>query len=595
MDEDEEDGEEARALGGRIKEERRSKKRMTKQERKQHKKEVKAAKAKARRSRVSASSDEEEEQPKSSKKDKKGSKQSKDRKNAEALDQAADVPDRDELGAWVPMRLLPEERVLLHTLEGVLEVSEYTDKVDVSSDYFGWRTGGTGKQSTIDRELHEVLHLICGLTIAGEYQKGRKLLQKTLAENEGFFQTVFEIGRRYKIMNPDKMRTTYGKLMHMLMDYTQSHVGSTSHPMKPILTVHRFLQQRQQASAAAASEAAAAGADDQHSDSKHTAAQLLSDKRMDAATAVVVAEQQQTGVTRADIDAAIAAKRASRAALVADYGSRNRASGLSDEDVERVVDSMYDAKCYLVGNRDPVDKMLAYLEQYFGPGGHAPISGQRVESLASLAISRGQEGARFGHDHGTQYEFVRQTLLLWREIQTQMFKLWALADQDMLASRYRLCNTGQGLNRMQPAPRIGRAMGAILGKVQCTVKRGWVGLSVVHLGDVDVPNALFFIDKYTQVPRILGPLVHAVDRIDVLAADPRSRRLVELCGGTDYCKQFILRDFFRHGFNGSGSDGGSCVDGRLTSCWNWCSRIERKQFYPLLLATGFDGFDGSFS
>jgi hypothetical protein len=115
---------------------------------------------------------------------------------------------------------------------------------------------------------------------------------------------------------------------------------------------------------------------------------------------------------------------------------------------------------------------------------------------------------------------------------------------------------------------------------------------VVHLGDHDVPNALFFIDKYTQVPRILVPILRTIDRIDALDADPRVRQLVTLCGGAEHSKRFILRDFFRHGFDGSGSDGGSCVDGRLTSAWNWSSLIEKKVYYPLFLATGFDGFDG---
>ena len=55
------------------------------------------------------------------------------------------------------------------------------------------------------------------------------------------------------------------------------------------------------------------------------------------------------------------------------------------------------------------------------------------------------QGARLTHDHNRQYQFALQTMTLWREVQNDMFKLWCLAEDDLLDpdNYYSLRDTGQ--------------------------------------------------------------------------------------------------------------------------------------------------------
>jgi hypothetical protein len=182
-----------------------------------------------------------------------------------------------------------------------------------------------------------------------------------------------------------------------------------------------------------------------------------------------------------------------------------------------------------------------------------------------------------------------------------MFRLWAMAEQDLLnpSIQYSLQDTGQGLGRVQQSPQTYKAMQVILTEVQRSVQQ-WIGSSVIHLGDHNVPNALAFIDKYTQVPRILGPIVSCLEQLEkMVEKDDHIRDMIDNgFGGVAKLRMDILYDFFRSAFDGSGADNfydaGSCIDGRLTSAWNWCSQLPTKPFYPIFKLTGFIGFDGEF-
>jgi len=505
--------------------------------------------------------------------------------------------DLVERSKYVPLRLSQRHRKLLRLCEAALDVSEYTDKVDILT----WKT----KTGRIHEQLKDICAILSGLAIASNFEIGKKIMEsRSYADYSDFFAMIFEIGRRHKIMNPERMRTDYGKLIHLLMDSQSSEIQRILEfrLVKPINTVYDFLKSRDA---------------------------LCILEHPDAITATkAISDDKLAGKSKYTVQQEIKEKNSAVKRLIQRFSTSNSwfgsssATNLSKEDVEWVLYSMGDNSSFLIFNRDPVEKMILLLKKYFNKDeirkqqerelglnsddDSEPEESSRSSSKAfprrSLAIQSGHKGARLTHDHNRQYQFALQTLTLWREIQNDMFKLWCLAEDDLLDpdNYYSLRDTGQGLNRIQSAPRIGKAMSEILRRAQRSLG-SWIGSSVVHLGDHNVPNALTFIDKYTQVPRILNPIVNVIEAIPQLVSENKGGLgdlIKKNYGSAEECQISILQDFFKHAFDGSGADNfydaGSCIDGRLTSAWNWCNKLDKKDYYPIFKLAGFTGFDGNF-
>ena len=458
---------------------------------------------------------------------------------------------------FIPMRLTYDERHLLRLLEAALQVSEYTDRVDILSN--------RPKSKRIVDQLKEICSVLTGLVIASNLKIGKKLLEmRNFSDNAKWFQDVFEIGRRYKIMNPERMRDTYGKLCYMVMDSRLPQIEDHMefHLFKPILTVETFLTSRGEA--------------------KTDPMGLFHDPLIFYATSHI----SPVGKTRSYINRLIKQKEQAIETLASRYSS----STYSKDDIRQVLYSIGDYNAFVNMNRKPVMRMLERLEVFHQP---------EVETKYSIGIQYGRDGARLTHDHKRQWHYVQQSLTIWSIIQREMIRLWYIADSDLFdGSAYRLASTGHGLNRIKACPGIYREMHKIL--TECRSKtETWIGSSVVHLGDNAVPNALFFLDKYTQVPSILIPFDQTLLKINELVKN--DSYLLEYInkeyGSVDDLKLTILQDAFAHMFDGSGADNfymsGSCIDGRLTSAWNHCNEISKKKYYNIFLLTGFNGFNGS--
>ena len=267
-------------------------------------------------------------------------------------------------------------------------------------------------------------------------------------------------------------------------------------------------------------------------------------------------------------------------------------SKLKADTIRLCLYSIGDNNSFLNSSRKPVTDCIDLLKKYFSP--------DNIEEGYTLSINEGSSGSRLSHSHSLQYNYVLQSMTLWAAILEDMFRLWYLSEQDLLSETmpYELQNTGQGLQRVQQSPNVYKAMHEILAHTKRSLG-GWVGSSVIHLGDHNVPNTLTFIDKYTQVSRILGPLVLCLKNLVKSCEESEGlSRYLESYGGIEKAKKDILHDFFTHAFDGSGGDNffdaGSCIDGRLTSAWNWCSQLSSKPYYPLFRLTGFLSFDGQF-
>ena len=440
----------------------------------------------------------------------------------------------------------------------------------------------------------------------------QKVRDKDMTEAIKTFQGCLEIGRRYKIANPEEKEIEYGKLLYIAQDFYTKVI------------------EQNESDEEEGDDAGGEGAEDTMAQqrarvSKRTRIVTIKDRLEELGLDISLLEEPcihlaTTPVPRLE-DSRELSKACKRKSKTVERLAKKYANSSADlEAVKQVIYALDDRNVGIAQNVTPVATMIALLKKHF-----APSEGGAVEPARSLAIDEGRGGSRLTHEHDKQYFFVLQSLTFWKHILTDIAHLWVIMEQDFLETSCPLQHTGQGVNRMAKCPNLYNAVNEAVERARQDLG-GWVGSSRVHMGDHQVPNGLHFIDKYTQIPKILQPIINTLRCLDNMEKkDPmQSQCMVEVCrqphksvlcsrrtppphpphpshtpppqafGSVEELQIQILRDFFRFGFDGSGGDtdddAGSCVDGRLTSSWNWCSLLKTKPFYAAFLLSGFSSF-----
>jgi hypothetical protein len=134
---------------------------------------------------------------------------------------------------------------------------------------------------------------------------------------------------------------------------------------------------------------------------EHNLLDLLRDDCISVATKEIYSE----GRPRRDIQKDIKSKERAIEILA----SRYERKGFSQENIRQCLYSIGDNHAFLRTNRDPCERMIGFLKEFFHPT-------QAQDNRTSLAIRSGKGGARLSHDHGKQYAYVLQSLTLWKEI-----------------------------------------------------------------------------------------------------------------------------------------------------------------------------------